>query len=105
MQTLKVSPPAPTPSTQIICVLYPVASGAQPPTVSVGPEGTLLVALGQSMPFFKSYQVKVDGAEVKDATSPLTWKLKPGDNTLQVAPVDEFGKVGLASSVTVNYAK
>lgn len=65
-------------------------------------DDTLAVELGQSMPFFKSYRLRVDGAEVKDAASPFTWKLKAGKNTLEVAPVDEFGKVGLASSVTVS---
>jgi hypothetical protein len=69
-------------------------------------EGTLSVELGQTMPFFKKYVVKVDGAEVKDEVkSPFTWTLKAGENKLEVAPVDEFGKVGLSSTVTVKYTK
>jgi hypothetical protein len=59
------------------------------------------VELGNSMPFFKSYQLKVDGKEVAGAQNPFVWKLKAGENRLEAAPVDEFGKVGLASSVTL----
>ena len=60
--------------------------------------------LGNSMPFFKKYVVKVDGAEIAaagEAGSSFVWKLKRGENRLEVAPVDEFGKAGLASSVTL----
>lgn len=66
---------------------------------------TLRVELGQSMPFFKAYALKVDGVEVKDVKSPFEWKLKAGANKLEVAPVDEFGKTGLASTVTLELAR
>ncbi|MDD4889274.1 MAG: hypothetical protein PHU85_05040 [Phycisphaerae bacterium] len=65
---------------------------------------TITVELGQSMPFFKAYQIKVDGKEVpadQAQGSTFTWKLKAGENKLEVAPKDDFGKVGLASSVVV----
>lgn len=65
---------------------------------------TVLVELGQSMPFFKKYALKVDGEPVQNVTNPFIWKLKKGQNKLDVAPVDEFGAVGLASSVTVSMA-
>jgi hypothetical protein len=69
-------------------------------------EDEISVELGNSMPFFKKYQVKIDGAELKDEVkSPLVWKLKTGDNKLEVAPVDEFGKVGLPSTATVKLGK
>jgi len=68
-------------------------------------EGTLCVELGQSMPFFKAYRLEVDGSEVADPASPYTWRLKPGLNRLQVAPLDAFGKAGLPSAVTVRYAR
>ena len=67
-----------------------------------GDEGTLLVELGHSMPFFKAYRVRIDGGEV---APPSAWQLKPGRNRLEVAPVDEFGKVGLASYITLEYTK
>jgi hypothetical protein len=67
-------------------------------------EGELRVELGHSMPFFKSYRIRADGRAVGEAGSPFIWRLKPGRNHLAVAPVDEFGKVGLASQVTVRYA-
>jgi hypothetical protein len=63
--------------------------------------GTLMVELGQSMPFFKRYDLKVDGKPVKNVTNPFVWKIQKGRSQLEVAPVDEFGVVGLASSVTV----
>jgi len=63
--------------------------------------GGLEVEFGNSMPFFKAYKVTVDGAEVAGAANPFTWKLKKGANALTVAPVDEFGRVGIASSIEV----
>ncbi len=68
-------------------------------------EDALSVELGNSMPFFKKYAVKIDGKEIADARSPLVWQLKPGENRLEVVPVDEFGRVGLPSSVTVKLGK
>ncbi|MBA4388557.1 MAG: hypothetical protein C0404_11285 [Verrucomicrobia bacterium] len=61
----------------------------------------LVVEFGNSMPFFKAYQVKVNGQAVAEAKIPFTWELKAGENKLEVAPVDEFGQVGAASSVSV----
>ena len=68
-------------------------------------EGILRVELGHSMPFFAHYRLEVDGAQVKGPRSPFTWVLKAGRNTLEVWPVDQFGKRGLGSSVTVRYTK
>jgi len=68
--------------------------------------GTVTVLLGESMPFFAKYQVTVDGGQPQDVTAAtFAWTLRPGKNTLSVVPVDEFGKVGLASTVTVNWTK
>ncbi|MFO7899006.1 MAG: hypothetical protein R6V58_08095 [Planctomycetota bacterium] len=72
--------------------------------VRTGPK-TITVELGQSIPFFKEYKLTVNGAETKTAKSTYRWTLEPGENTLAVAPVDEFGKVGLKSSVTLKLAK
>ena len=65
---------------------------------------TITVELGQSMPFFKNYLIKVDGKELpadQSRGNMFTWKLNAGENTLEVAPRDELGKVGLASAVVV----
>jgi hypothetical protein len=68
--------------------------------VRTGPK-TLRVELGQSMPFFKHYKLTVNGAETTTKKGAYRWTLQPGENTLAVAPVDEFGKVGLGSTVTL----
>ncbi|MFW6158678.1 MAG: hypothetical protein ACOC8E_04905 [Planctomycetota bacterium] len=68
--------------------------------VRTGPK-TLRVELGQSMPFFKHYKLTVNGNETTTAKDSYRWTLGPGENTLEVVPVDEFGKVGLKSSVTL----
>jgi hypothetical protein len=64
--------------------------------------GELAVELGNSMPFFKKYEAKVDGKSV-DATGKIIWKLKKGKNQLEVTPVDEFGKRGVTSSITLEF--
>jgi hypothetical protein len=66
-------------------------------------EAEIAVELGNSMPFFKKYVVTVDGKEVADAANPFKWSVKAGENHLEVVAVDEFGKTGLASSVTIRY--
>ena len=66
---------------------------------------TIRVELGQSMPFFKHYKLTVNGAETTTKKTAYAWRLQPGQNTLAVAPVDELGKVGLASSVTLELPK
>lgn len=70
-------------------------------TSSVDGSKKMAVEFGNSMPFFKAYQVKVNGQAVADAKTPFTWELKAGENKLEVAPVDEFGMVGAASTVSV----
>ncbi len=64
--------------------------------------GELAVELGNSMPFFKKYEAKVDGKSV-DASGKIIWKLRKGKNQLEITPVDEFGKRGLTSSVTLEF--
>jgi transglutaminase superfamily protein len=66
---------------------------------------TITVELGQTMPFFKRYKLTVNGKETTTAKSAYRWRLQPGENTLVAAPVDEFGKVGLSSSVTLKLAQ
>jgi hypothetical protein len=66
--------------------------------------GTLRVEFGNSMPFFARYRVTVDGADAARPANPWRWTLKPGVNRLSVAPVDELGQEGTASSVAVRYA-
>lgn len=70
-----------------------LTAGAEP--------GTVTVELGHSMPFFKRYALKLDNVPVANVTNPYIWKIGKGQSKLEVAPVDEFGAVGLASVVTV----
>ena len=63
--------------------------------------GVLEVEFGHCMPFFKGYRVAVDGAEAEHGATPFTWRLRPGENRLEVTPVDEFGRTGAASMVVV----
>jgi len=67
-------------------------------------EGVLRVHLGHTMPFFKAYRIRVDGHAVDGVADSFAWKLEAGVNRLEVAPVDAFGKVRLASRVAVRYA-
>jgi hypothetical protein len=68
------------------------------------PEPDLLkVELGRSMPFFAKYRLRVNGADIETVTNPFAWRLKKGRNKLDLAPVDEFGRVGTGSSITVSY--
>src|SRR5262249_11909920 len=69
-----------------------------------GQEGTLLVGLGQSMPFFQRYRGEVDGTEVKAAANPFPWKLNAGANRIEVTPVDKYGRAGRKSTAEVSYA-
>jgi len=66
-------------------------------------EGKLMVQLGHSMPFFKEYAVKIDNRTKSGVKNPFTWQLKQGINRLEVAPIDEFGRRGTASSITLQY--
>jgi hypothetical protein len=61
------------------------------------------VELGASQPFFKRFVARVNGGKPETVTSPYTWRLAPGDNTLEVNCEDEFGNAGLPSKVTLNY--
>ncbi len=72
--------------------------------VQVGP-ATIKVELGNSMPFFKRYGVTQNGKASSTTKSVYTWHLNPGNNMLEVTPQDEFGKLGLGSSVTLKLEK
>jgi len=72
--------------------------------VRTGPK-TIRVELGNSMPFFKRYGITQNGKASSTTKNVYTWRLNPGNNTLEVTPQDEFGKVGLGSLVTLKLAK
>jgi hypothetical protein len=61
----------------------------------------LSVELGNSMPFFKEYEVLIDGKTIEVTGSNLLWKLKKGENSLTVTPIDEFGKRGSSSTIVL----
>ncbi len=65
-------------------------------------DGELAVEFGNSMPFFKKFEAKIDGKSAETAGK-LTWKLKKGQNKLEVTPIDEFGKKGVTSSITLEF--
>ena len=70
--------------------------------LAAGPEpGVLVAEFGHSMPFFRGYRVRIDGGPAVAAVSPFTWNVAPGEHTLEVAPIDEFGRIGSASLVVV----
>ena len=93
--------------------LYLIIIAAEKFDLSVGPitrqipglikPGVLIVQLGHTMPFFERYRLTIDGKESVQTGNLFRWTLRPGRNRLEVAPQDEFGKLGLASSVTVEY--
>lgn len=60
-----------------------------------------MVEFGNSMPFFKAYRVSVNGVSLGEQGTHFRWKLRKGKNSLEVRPVDEFGMVGLPSSITL----
>ena len=66
-------------------------------------EQQVTVEFGQSQPFFNHYVVSVDNGNAVTASSPYTWTLHSGTNTLRVTPVDNWNGQGLSSSATVQY--
>jgi len=64
-------------------------------------ENMVAVELGNSQPFFKQYQLEVDGDVRYQAENTLVWNLKPGDNRLSVNCENEFGRRGISSEVTL----
>jgi hypothetical protein len=66
-------------------------------------EAAVDLEFGNSQPFFRRYRVSHDGAPPIPASSSYRWTLRPGTNTLVVSPEDEWGHVGIASSIRVDY--
>jgi len=66
-------------------------------------DDAVTVELGTSQPFFKRFLATVDGAKPVTIASPYTWRLTPGRNALAVNCEDEFGRLGLPSTVVVEY--
>ena len=81
-----------------LCSILVTAGCQHPPQQPC--EAQVVVELGNSQPFFKKYLATINGKE-QEVTSPFTWKLLSGKNTLVVNCVDEFGRRGLPSTVTV----
>lgn len=65
-------------------------------------EMTLEVAFRTMTPNFSHFEVLVDqGPAVEQQGSRFEWPLQPGENVLQVRPVNRFGVKGITSSVTL----
>jgi len=63
----------------------------------------LRVELDSVTPNFKEYQVSIDGQEWRPMAAPFTWTLHAGDNSLEIAPFNSFGRKGIVSSIRLAY--
>ena len=67
---------------------------------SAGSEA-VLVQLETAMPNASQYQVRVDGGEWQEREERFEWALNPGENQLEVRPVNTVGRTGMASRLVV----
>ena len=65
-------------------------------------ENTLEVEFGHTQPFFSHYIITVNQVQQMVEENTYKWVLKQRDNTLTVAPVNEWGSVGITSHLSVN---
>lgn len=66
-------------------------------------ETSLRVECGNSQPHFRRYLVRHGSDEWKPAEPMFSWTLRAGENRLEVAPEDEFGRRGISSSAVIAY--
>lgn len=66
-------------------------------------EDSLSVECGNSQPHFRRYLARLGSQEWKPVESRFPWPLRAGENRLEVAPEDEFGRRGSSSSVVAAY--
>jgi hypothetical protein len=70
---------------------------------ATGTPGEIRILLDTDMPNFKEYLVRVDDGEWKSAGSESIWRLKQGNNSIEVKPVNKFGREGAVSGIEVRY--
>jgi hypothetical protein len=65
--------------------------------------GRIFLRFETITPNFSYFLLKTEGGEQKWRTSRFTWLLRPGENRLEVVPVNAFGLPGCTSQVSVTY--
>ena len=68
-------------------------------SLAPGESGKLHVAISTLTPNFKTFQVRLDGTEWKDAGSTLAWELHDGANKLEARSVNKWDVPGPVSTV------
>ncbi len=63
---------------------------------------SLEVECGNSQPFFRRYLARIGEEAWKPVEPRFAWRLRRGENRLEVAPEDEFGSRGISSSAVVS---
>ncbi len=63
----------------------------------------LTLRLSHSSPWFARYRVTVDGQPDEQREHVFRWKLKPGENLLELRAIDQQGRAGPPSRLTVTW--
>jgi hypothetical protein len=66
-------------------------------------EGSLRVMMATDSPGFSYFEIIENGVKRKIRKSDYLWKLKPGENSLEIRSVDAIGNRGSASTLTIDY--
>ena len=75
-------------------------------TLSLTNEGGKLIVSSKTMtPNFKRFESRSDGGDWKPTGDRFEWKLKDGENHLEVRTVNAFGVIGPVSSVDIQFNK
>ena len=62
-------------------------------------QGVIELEFGHSMPFFRRFLVSSDGGPFHESQAKFIWNTHPGDNTLTVIPENEYGRLGVGSTI------
>ena len=80
-------------------VHFDIRAAAQDGRIS----NVLTLAFSHSSPWFAFYRITVNGKPSEQTEHSFRWKLAPGENRLEVRAIDQMGRAGPRSWVTVNY--
>jgi hypothetical protein len=64
---------------------------------------TLRIVMATDSPGFSHFEIIENGHKWKVTESAYLWKLKPGENSLEIRSVDAIGNRGSASTLTIDY--
>ena len=67
--------------------------------------GSLRVNLETVTPNFDTFEIKLDDKSWKPSQPAFTWKLRKGQNTIQVRTRNKFGNPGIVSRAVLIYDK